>query len=103
MPRKVTDKTGKPNGDALQDRTMPRKVTHKTGHPNRDAFISVPVTKGQKIAIIRAAKSLGLDAASYARMCILRDTPYDPERDEELGRPLPEPPDPIAVEFRPAE
>ena len=64
---------------------MPKRVTHKTGKPNRDAFLSIPVTKGQKRAVIRAAEKLGLDAASYARMRILADTPYDPEVDEELG------------------
>lgn len=64
---------------------MPAKVTHKTGKPNRDVFINVPVTKGQKKAIIRAASTLGLDPASFARMCILRDTPYDPEKDEDLA------------------
>jgi hypothetical protein len=66
---------------------MPRakKVTYKTGKPNRDAFLSVPLTKGQKRAVIRAAEKLGLDAASYARMRILADTPYDPEQDEDLG------------------
>jgi len=64
---------------------MPRGRTHKTGKPNRDAFLSVPMTKGQKVAVIRAAAKLGLDAASYARMRILADTPYDPERDEDLS------------------
>ena len=62
-----------------------KSVTHKTGKPNRDAFLSIPLTKGQKRAVIRAAEKLGLDAASYARMRILADTPYDPEVDEELG------------------
>lgn len=64
---------------------MPRGTTHKTGKPKRDAFLSVPLTKGQKHAVIRAAEKLGLDAASYARMRILADTPYDPEQDEDLG------------------
>jgi hypothetical protein len=65
---------------------MGRKVTHKTGKPNRDALLSVPLTKGQKRAVIRAAEKLGLDAASYARMRILAETPYDPETDEDLGQ-----------------
>jgi hypothetical protein len=43
------------------------------------------MTKGQKRAVIRAAEKLGLDAASYARMRILENTPYDPEADEDLG------------------
>jgi len=63
----------------------PKKITHKTGKPMRDAFLSVPLTKGQKRAVLRAAEKLGLDAASYARMRILADTPYDPATDEELG------------------
>ena len=64
---------------------MAKKITHKTGKPIRDAFLSIPLTKGQKRAVIRAAEKLGLDAASYARMRILETTPYDPEADEELG------------------
>jgi hypothetical protein len=64
---------------------MPNKITHKTGKPPKDAFLSVPMTKGQKRAVIRAAEKLGLDAASYARMRILENTPYDPEADEDLG------------------
>jgi len=65
---------------------MVKRVTHKTGKPARDAFLSVPLTQGQKRAVIRAAEKLGLDAASYARMRILAETPYDPEKDEDLGR-----------------
>ena len=53
--------------------------------PIRDAFLSIPLTKGQKRAVIRAAEKLGLDAASYARMRILENTPYDPEADEDLS------------------
>lgn len=64
---------------------MPKKITHKTGKPNRDVVINVPVTKGQKRAVLRAAEKLGLDAASYARMRILENTPYDPEADEDLS------------------
>ena len=63
-----------------------KKITHKTGKPTRDAFLSIPLTRGQKRAVIRAADKLGLDAASYARMRILAETPYDPEKDEDLGR-----------------
>ncbi|MFN8642618.1 MAG: hypothetical protein U0802_13570 [Candidatus Binatia bacterium] len=64
---------------------MAGKVTHKTGKPNRDALLSVPLTRGQKRAVIRAAEKLGLDAAAYARMRILAETPYDPAQDEDLG------------------
>ena len=38
-----------------EDRAMPKKITHKTGKPIRDAFLSIPLTKGQKRAVIRAA------------------------------------------------
>jgi hypothetical protein len=48
-------------------------------------FLTVPLTPGQKRAVIRSATKLGLDAASYARMRILAETPYDPETDEDLG------------------
>ena len=64
---------------------MPKNTTHKTGKPNKVVVINVPMTKGQKRAVLRAAEKLGLDAASYARMRILETTPYDPEADEELG------------------
>lgn len=49
------------------------------------AFLSVPLTVEQKAAIVRAARRLGLDYASFGRLHLLKETDYNPDKDPEVA------------------
>lgn len=48
------------------------------------AFLSIPCTPAQKSAILRKARSMAIDFASFGRQTLIKETDYDAAKDPDL-------------------